>query len=382
MITRAQLLLLTVIALLFVASTAYQQSEKVVRHPDSNTQLIDRWKWARVEAESRKFSNGYWIGYSIQRLMQRNWSIGTHFSDERRNHPSLAEVITGQKEVDIRSLKASGQNLTIVGNQIIIEDETGRHEKVMKEIGILFHFPRDRADQTNQVIVSNLSLIVDLEGAPLLWLGGADEEESVAFLHDQFTSSRSDEVKEQLIAAIGLHEKSKKVFTTLREALTGSETNEVREEAAFWLGQMNTDEALKLLVHTVETDRSDDIREKAIFAISQMEGELALDALIGIARKNPDSEVRTKAMFWLGQKASEKAVATLRDIAYSEEETDVQKSALFALTQLPDHTGTDELIKIAKTHPNPKVRKEAIFWLGQCDDDPRALETLIEIVKN
>ncbi|MBN2091183.1 HEAT repeat domain-containing protein [candidate division KSB1 bacterium] len=35
---------------------------------------------------------------------------------------------------------------------------------------------------------------------------------------------------------------------------------------------------------------------------------------------------------------------------------------------------------MAKTHPNPEIRKKAIFWLGQ-SKDPRAIETLVEIVR-
>lgn len=377
----SQVLLPMLFALFIVRSAAHQQSQNVIRHPDSSVPLADRWKWAHEQAESKKFTSGYWIGYSIQRQMQDNSFIGAYSSDERRNRPSLDEVINGHEMMDILSLKPSTGNVNVMNGIIYSDDDKRRHQKVMKEVGILFHFPRVRSEENDQITVSNLSLHVNLESDPLIWLGGADDGESIILLQSHFTSVSSDECKQKQICAIGLHQTTQKVFPVLRDVLTGSETVDVREETAFWLGQMNTDEALKLLVHTVENDRSEGIREQAIFAISQMDGERSLDALIAIARKNPDNDVRGKAMFWLGQKASEKVVATLRDIVYSEEETEVQKSALFALTELPDHSGTDELIKLAKTHPNPKVRKEAIFWLGQCDDDPRALETLVEIVK-
>lgn len=38
------------------------------------------------------------------------------------------------------------------------------------------------------------------------------------------------------------------------------------------------------------------------------------------------------------------------------------------------------LKEIAATHPNRSLRRGAIYWLGQ-SDDPRALETLLEIIR-
>ena len=371
-------------ALLTVAAPLRLPAQLIVRYPDSTRSpapdtpaLADRWKGAVEEAKKRGFSKGYWIGYSIQRLMPENSFIGAFYSDTRRNKPSLSELLSGREQVEVFPERTSG-NFTVTDGVTFVGDTDSRRHKVMKEIGILFHI--SAAAETDQIKVTNLSLHVDLEGDPLIWVGGADNRESIALLKSRFETTRSSRVKERAIEAIGLHAPSSDVLSFLRDILTGSEAGKVREEAAFWLGQMDTDEALKVLVEAAETDRSEKVREGAIFGISQMEGDRGVDALIKLVRNNSDKKVREKAAFGLGQKASEKAVATLKDVVFSSDDTDVQKSALFALTQLPDQSGVEYIIKIAKTHPNPKVRKEAVFWLGQCDDE-RAIEALIKIVR-
>ena len=370
--------------LLVAAGPLRLPAQMIVRYPDSTRSLApetpglaQRWKGAVDEAKKRGFGKGYWIAYSIQRLMPENSFIGSFYSDTRRNKPSLGELLTGREQVDVSRERTSG-NFTVTDGVTFVGDMDSRRHKVMKEIGILFHI--SAAGETDQIKVTNLSLHVDLEGDPLIWVGGADDKESIAFLKSRFEGTRSSRVKEHAVEAIGLHAPSSNVLSFLHDILTGSEADKVREEAAFWLGQMDTDEALKVLIEAAETDRSESVRKKAIFGIGQMEGDRGVDALIKLARKNSGKKVREEAAFWLGQRASEKAIATLNDIAFSGDDTDVQKSALFALTQLPDGSGVEYIIKIAKTHPNPKVRKEAVFWLGQCDDD-RAIEALIKIVR-
>jgi len=51
-----------------------------------------------------------------------------------------------------------------------------------------------------------------------------------------------------------------------------------------------------------------------------------------------------------------------------------------ALAELPANEGLPLLISIARTHPKPAIRKSAIEALGE-SEDPRALETLIDLIK-
>jgi hypothetical protein len=310
--------------------------------------------------------------------MSEHSYIGSFYSDPRRNRPTLGELVTGATELDIRGPGRPGDD-----NDGVTIDDEGREsgKMVTKEVGILLRFTGKPSLEPDKIKISNLSLHVDFEDAPLLWLGGASDAESIEFLKARFSASQWTEVKKELVRAIGLHEPSPAVFSFLRDLLTSTETGSVREESAFWLGQLNTDEALGVLMHAAETDASEKVKEQAVFGISQMEGNRGLDGLIKLAKESPEREVGKKAAFWLGQRASQKAIATLNDIVYSNKDTELQKNALFALTQCSNGVAIDDVIKVATTHPNPKIRKEAIFWLGQ-SEDKRAVEALINIVRH
>lgn len=371
---------LLLFVLLGTAWSSNAAAQTIVRHPDPAASLSARWKWAREEAQKRGFEKGYWIGYSIRRLMSENSYIGSFYSDPRRNRPSLGELITGTQQLDLLVPGTSG-DVTENDGETIENDTQSSHRKITKEVAILFRFAGGRADEPDGIKVSNLSLHVEFEDYPLFWVGGGSDGESIEFLKSHFAAVQSSEVKKDLVRTIGLHEPSPTVFSYLRDLLNGSERGNVRGEAAFWLGQMNTDEALGVLLHVAESDRSDEVRKQAVFGISQMDGDRGTDALIKFAREGPDRETRKNAAFWLGQRASQKAVTALKNIIYSDKDTELQRNALFALTQIGDGDGIEDVIKIAKTHPNPKIRKEAIFWLCQ-SDDKRAVEALVVIVRH
>ncbi|MBK6780805.1 MAG: HEAT repeat domain-containing protein [Gemmatimonadetes bacterium] len=57
------------------------------------------------------------------------------------------------------------------------------------------------------------------------------------------------------------------------------------------------------------------------------------DVLIGAARNDPDGEVREQAVFWLSQVESPKAVAALDLIVQKSTDVELQEKAVFALSQ-------------------------------------------------
>ena len=344
------------------------------------TSLADRWELAKANAGSRHFERGYWIGYSIQRLMGERSFIGSYYSESRRNHPSLGELITGMKQELETPDVSIGRTTSMSGMMSFNEGDKPEHN-IIKEVALLFHLEGTRSLAVTDLEVSNLSLHVDLGDEPLIWIGSAGHTESVSFLKKVYAQAGPTELKKHLMMAIGLHEDTNEAIEFLKTILQSSEHSGVREDAAFWLGQTGTSDALKILTGTARNDRSDGVRDKAMFAISQIAGEASTDVLIDLAKSHTDRETRKKAAFWLGQKASEKAIGALKDLAYKDEDTEVQRNAIFALTQI-DHGegGVDELIRIATTHSNPRIRKEAIFWLGQ-SENPKALDALIGIVK-
>ncbi len=355
-------------------------AQTVIRAPEGLESLATRWQWAVAEAGKTGGTGGVWIGYSIQRLMSENSWIGSFNSFPEKEQPSLFELITGQR---IEFEDRDQDNLKEAARKALSRTERKRTErKVHKEVALLFEFRGSPSDvgTLRTIRTTNITLHVDLDGLPLFWLGGIPSSESVGHLKGLLKKVASRRVSEKVVQSIGLHGNVAGVFSELAEMLQTHNQTSIREEAAFWLGQLDTLPALRLLTETARKDQSKQVAEKAIFAISQMTMTEATETLINLGRNGPSREVRKKAVFWLGQHASRALVDTLEGFVYVEGDEEIQKQAVFALTQLPDNGGVTHLIRVAKTHPNPRVRKQAVFWLGECDD-PRAFDAIVEIAK-
>ena len=355
---------LTLLLLAVALMPAVGYGQHVMRHPQPDEALGQKWQWAEEQArQDDDARRGYWIGYSIERLMGEYSFVGSWHS--RSNRMTLHEVLYSEKpEFDYRDRRRGDKKST---------------RKVIKEVALLFEFEPGR-DAPSDIRVTNVSGHVDLNGRPLFWLSGAEDDESLDFVQDQYRRTRSDDHKKDLVMAVAIHEDTSRIVPILTDILRGDDATDVRESAAFWLGQQDDDAALDVLRQAARNDRSHDVREQAVFGISQMKTQDATEALIDLARTGPH-DIREDAVFWLGQVASDRAAEALGEVVNDDDgDAEVQKQAVFAISQLPPDQGVPMLIEIAKTHPRAKVRKDAIFWLGQ-SEDPRALEALIEMVR-
>lgn len=355
------------IILMFAALSQTSNAQEVVHYADSTQALNKRWAWAMEQAGQSQFKNGYWVGYSISRLMEENSTIGSvSIKNDRvyRMHgKSLSELI--------------------YGNPMPMElsyPKTKSTQKAMKEVGFFFYIaPSDRS--VVKVELSTFSLSVNFKGKALLWLGRTANEPSLDLVEQLYRKALSSDLKDELMCAVSMHDNAARRRTFLSSILSSDEGNKLRKQAAFWLGQNDDDaEALRLLEKTALNDHSTEVRKQVVFAISEMHTTAAENVLIELAQNREDTEIRKEAIFWLAQNASKRAIATLKEALEDDEEAEVQKHAVFALTQLSDNEGIPILIDIAKSHRSRVVRKEAIFWLGQ-SDDPRAVSTLVKIVR-
>jgi len=345
--------------LAFIASGASAQD--VIHHSDAAEPFEERWEWASP-ASREPCSDGCWIGYGIRRLMAANSHIGSSGNGQRA---TLQALVYG-REVEPLPSRSNGDTQPAAGPS-----------EVMKEIAILFRY---ESGTLREIDISNISLPVDLEGLPLFWLGIADPSQSIQVLRDEYASTRSTEVKEDLVSAVGIHDADDLVVPFLTEVLESSVHDDVREQSVFWLTEAQHDDALPLLERTARGDDSEDVRDQAVFGVSRIESDEADELLIRLARELEEPETREQAIFWLGQKASARAAESLGDIAENDPDLEIQKKAVFALSQLPTDDGIPRLIRIARTHRSAEVRHDAIFWLGESGDD-RAVDELVRIVR-
>ena len=194
-------------------------------------------------------------------------------------------------------------------------------------------------------IARNEQLRQELRQRAVFWIGTYDDETASRTLHDMASDGRlDDEIRGSAIIALGRDDISDgdvawlqslypKVSEKLRDniflAVSRSDsprasrwlssivtddhqTEHVREQAMFWLGQGRspTDDLVRLY------DRLSDapLRKHYTFVLSQRRDRAALDKLIDVAEHDTDRDVRHQALFWLGQSKDPRALAYIRDL--------------------------------------------------------------------
>ena len=360
-----------IIAFLFclqAASPPTSEAQSVVRFEAEVRSLSARMDWAQEVARSRSFDS-HWVVYSIRRMMGENSWIGS-FGRDWREAPTLESVLTGT----IPGSPGQAESLRNAAQEALDRANGQRSDrKVEKDVAVLFRFHGARLDEVD---LSNLDLHFDFEDVPVIWLGAAEDRESIDLLSASYAAASDDDCREDLVAAVGMHDDVALVRPFLLDIIESRAPEDVRADAVFWLHRDESPESVRYLARLAEDDRADEVREQAVFALSRMAREDALDRLIALARFDGDDDVREDARFWLGQKASSVLVGNVDDDG---ESTNLQKQAVFALTQMDDG-GIAELIELVHHHANPVVRKQALFWLGQSEDE-RALETIIAVLR-
>ncbi|HOW86875.1 MAG TPA: HEAT repeat domain-containing protein [Candidatus Aminicenantes bacterium] len=340
-------------------------------------------RFDQVLAEAGRQAAGarpFWVGYAVDRLTGENSHVGSYSGDRWTGEPSIADILAGKTRAEA-GMAGAGTVREAASAALDRLDRPDRPEKkVVKPLGLFLRYGDGKSPSPVKVRMSDLDLSLDFEAAPLYWLGKATDVESLALIEGLYGRGRGHEVREDLLAAAGCHGAPRLVLPFLGKILTGDDPDELRKDAAFWIGQQNDAAGLALLSKAARTDRSEEVREGAVFGISQVELPAAADEIIALARGADKHDVRKQAVFWLGQMAVRKSGQTLEGIAAGDADLAIQEQAVFALSELPDGQGVEALIRLAKTHRDARIRKKAVFWLGETDD-PRALEALVAIVK-
>ncbi len=360
---------------------------QVFYHPHPAADLSERWDWARQEAGKHELKNGFWIGYSIKRLMWEHQYIcstdehtisSSYFPNFLRGE-SLEKILSG--EVSYTPL-SDEEKVRLEARRVLaeLEEKDKPERKVWKDVAILFRFSSNSSRIPETFRVSNLYLPFDPEGLPIFWLDKAEDAQSISILSEIYESANSEKLKKRTLTVAGLHGTSDQAVSFFEKVLTGKEPDALRARAALELGDQDHERAVKLLHQAALNDRSYEVRKRSVFGLEDIELPSAADALIDLAQNCKEGEIRKRAIDCLADIASKKTAAALKDIAYKDDDTDIQKRAVYALEDLPRSEGIPYLIDIAKTHHNLTVRKAAIYCLGD-SADPRALQALIDIIK-
>jgi len=361
-------------------SAARIVAAQVIYHPQPNSPLAGRFDWALQQARKDGLGKGFWVGFSIQRLMGEHSFIGSYFCGPSGRNIALEELIYGRKTASEKKISGE-QAVKDAAHQALLSAERGKPERtVLKDIAILMKFASTGTRDPGSVTISNLSLSASLQGLPLIWLGVAEDKDSIPLLKDYYDKSTAEKARAGLLQAVALHRNAALVVPFLERILKGRDADSIRADAASFLGEQNDGRALEVLRTTIRTDTSLEVRKNAVWGLTEMELPAALEALIDFARNYPEKKIRVEAVQGLAEKATKKAVSTLELIAFHDADAEVQIQAVDALAELPSKEGLPYLIRVAKTHGNIQVRKAAISFLGDMDD-PAAIQALVDIVK-
>src|SRR5256885_8372502 len=184
------------------------------------------------------------------------------------------------------------------------------------DIAMLFGFTDQGGKPVlTHVHVASAYLPVDFRGRALLWLGNATDAQSLPLVQDVFATTSIPDLREDVVSAIGIHGSSSPVGPILVKLLTSREWEDVRSQAAEWLGFHPTAAAVVALSAAARTDQSGDVRRRAAEALGDNSFPAATDSVIAIAKTATDGDTRRQAVEGLGQKSGDRAFAALVSIA-------------------------------------------------------------------
>jgi HEAT repeat protein len=167
-------------------------------------------------------------------------------------------------------------------------------------------------------------------------------------------------------------------------------TDTVRAEAARWLGQYESEPALKPLRDLLINDVSDKVRSRAAYALAYIEPDLetlaatdtaGIDALLTGLSDNERS-VRLRVIWALGQLKSAAALRSLTNIVESETANYHEKqTAVEALGSIGDANAVETLVVALQFDRHEGVRGAAAEALGKMRDQ-RSLPFLIHSLQD
>lgn len=346
-----------------VADTTRAAPDTVVRHPDAAQPLAQRWDWARTKARQLN-RRAYWVGYRIRRPPWLDHSV---YVDRGMEVKGQDITISGRLFGDFQGFMFRGVRLATLAGTNDSDD-----------IAVVLGF---RSDQSGKVAlahvhVASFYLPMDFRGRTLFWLGDAADAQSLPIVETLFTATPQPELREDIVAVIGIHGSSDLVVPILLRWLTSREPTDVRAQAAEWLGFQPTAAAVVALSAAARGDQAGDVRREAAEALGDNTLRTATDSAIAVAKTASDPDARREAVEGLGQKDSDRALAALVSIAQSDRDEDVQREAVETLGEMPNGRGLNAVRDIAHSHPRPDVRQEAVETLGENLEPAEAIPLL------
>ncbi len=338
-------------------SRAQQNDTPRVENAKIQTRSVAATLPATMAEVEKNTAGAVWLGYAVNAVPGHGTTCCGNYNDGENCGKCPLEMAEARNGVGAKS-DASKSPLRL---------EAGRR------VTVLF---RVQGNQIMRVKVASEDCVLDAGGLAFVWLTDVKPAESVAFLGEYVRKENVEGhgrrwIGNEALMAIALHD-GPEAEAALQYFTAPTQPEDLRKQAAFWLGAARGKEGFTALQRMAKDDPSTEVRAHVAFALSISKETAALEEIIRMAHEDESGHVRGQAIFWLAQKAGNRAVSAIEGAIANDPDTDVKKRAVFALSQLPKDEGVPKLIQVAANNRNPEVRKQAMFWLGQ-SQDPRAL---------
>jgi hypothetical protein len=119
--------------------------------------------------------------------------------------------------------------------------------------------------------------------------------------------------------------------------------------------------ALPLLKKVLAGQRSIKVKKRALFVLSQLETNEAMNVVLDTAKSAPEPELRREAIRMLGISGDKTAIERLADI-YASSNNATEKAGVIEAWLIADRK--DLMLKAARGEPDPALRRKAIEMLG------------------
>jgi HEAT repeat protein len=200
----------------------------------------------------------------------------------------------------------------------------------------------------------------------IFWLGEEGSSEDLSALMDLYDRLDNDDLKEKIIFAVSQSAASNAERWLLGVVRDDRESMDLRENAVFWLGQRQSQEAVEAL-ESVLLEENQGLQEKAVFALSQHGSSRAMELLRGVVvDRNAHPDTREQAIFWLGEEGSSEDVELLMDMYDRVDNKQLKEKIIFSVSQNAAEAGFEWLLGIARNRNETiELRKNALFWAGE-----------------
>ena len=197
-------------------------------------------------------------------------------------------------------------------------------------------------------------------------LGSVSVREATAYLLD-LARTQPGKVGGEAIFAATLADSVEMVQPLYDIARNDSHPRETRDQAIFWMSQIDDDRVVGNLEKLLRGSRDEHIQDKAIFGLSQTNDDRARAVLREFAENDgPSDKVRGSAIFWLGQSRSGESPQYLRSLYSRVKSSNLKDKVIFSVAQQRGSDSEKWLLDLVRNESEPiEMRKKALFWAGQ-----------------